>query len=284
MQVEFPGLGISLFVDPTAFTIGSFSVQWYAVFIVMSFLIGTGYAMLNGKNYGLDKGDIFDVSLTGIMCGMVGARLYYVAFKWDMFKDDPIRIITDIRSGGLAIYGGIIAAIIGGIIVARIKKVSIASLLDLAAMGLLFSHGLGRWGNFTNQEAFGSVTNLPWGMMSENTNYLTVHPCFLYESLWSLLGFALMHFFIRKKIKYKGQVFIFYIMWYGFARTFIEGLRTDSLYLPFTLFGLPLRVSQILSICMVIGGAIALIAFRKRNDFHLAVNNNTEGDDVNGKD
>ena len=121
-------------------------------------------------------------------------------------------------------------------------------------------------------------------MMSENTNYLTVHPCFLYESLWSLLGFALMHFFIRKKIKYKGQVFIFYIMWYGFARTFIEGLRTDSLYLPFTLFGLPLRVSQILSICMVIGGAIALIAFRKRNDFHLAANNNTEGDDINGKD
>ena len=269
MQVSFPGLGLEFFVNPTAFKLGSISVQWYAVFIVLSFLIGTGYAMYRGKDYGLEMGDIFDVSLVGMMCAMVGARIYYVAFQWDYFKDDPVRIFTDFRNGGLAIYGGIIAAIIGGSIVAKIKKISIPALLDLAGMGLLFSHGLGRWGNFTNQEAFGTVTDLPWGMMSANTGNVPVHPCFLYESLWCFLGFILVHFLIRKIIKYKGQVFIFYIMWYGFERMIVEGLRTDSLYLPFEIFGYAPRVSQVLSALLVIGGAIALIVFRKRNDFAL---------------
>ena len=152
---------------------------------------------------------------------------------------------------------------LGGCIVAKILKLNIPAILDVASLGFLIGQGIGRWGNFINQEAFGTETNLPWGMMSENTGGVTVHPCFLYESLWCLLGFVLLHFFSKKFQKYYGQIFLLYLVWYGFERMIVEGLRTDSLYTPF----LNLRVSQILSAVVMIAGIVMLIVFRKKNNF-----------------
>ena len=189
-------------------------------------------------------------------------RLYYVFFSWDFYSSHPDKIFA-IHDGGLAIYGGLIGALLGGCIIAKILKLNIPAILDVASLGFLIGQGIGRWGNFINQEAFGTETNLPWGMMSENTGGVTVHPCFLYESLWCLLGFVLLHFFSKKFQKYYGQIFLLYLVWYGFERMIVEGLRTDSLYTPF----LNLRVSQILSAVVMIAGIVMLIVFRKKNNF-----------------
>ena len=176
-----------------------------------------------------------------------------------------------INKGGLAIYGGLIGAIIAGGITCKIRKVNFLSALDLASIGFLIGQGIGRWGNFFNQEAFGTETDLPWRMVSENTNYVGVHPCFLYESLWCLLGVLVLHIISKKWYNFKGQIFCCYMVWYGFERTIVEGLRTDSLYLPFSLFGYTPRVSQLLSFCIFVAGIVLLIVFRKkRNASHLS--------------
>lgn len=269
MTVSFPGLGLEFFVNPIAFSNEVFSMRWYGWIIAVAYMLSVGYASIRCKDYDISSDHITDIAIVGMICGIIGARLYYVAFAWDYFKDDPIRIITDFKNGGLAIYGGIIASIIGGAIVAKKNKLSIPACLDVASYGFLLAQGIGRWGNFTNQEAFGTPTSLPWGMASVNTGNVAVHPCFLYESLWCLLGFALAHFVIRKIIRYKGQVFIFYLIWYGFERMIVEGLRTDSLYLPFKVFGYAPRVSQVLSALMFVGGIVALIVLRNRNDMRL---------------
>ncbi len=266
MQVTFPKLGLEFFVNSTAFSIGSFEVKWYGIIIATGLLLAVLYAMKRSPFYGIDPDKLLDAVIVGVICAVVGARLYYVIFTWDYFKDDPIRIITDFHQGGLAIYGGIIGGLLGGGIVAKVRKINVLACLDLAALGFLIGQGMGRWGNFTNQEAFGTPTDLPWGMLSENTGGVAVHPCFLYESLWCLLGFVLLHFFSKKLQSYKGQIFFMYLVWYGFERMLVEGLRTDSLYVPFSIFGYTPRVSQVLSALLVVAGVALLIIFRNRKD------------------
>ena len=266
MQVTFPKLGLEFLINSTAFTIGSFEVKWYGIIIATGLLLAVLYAMKRAPYFGIDTDKLLDAVIVGVLCAVVGARLYYVAFTWDYFKDDPLRIITDFHEGGLAIYGGIIGGLLGGGLVAYKKKINVFACLDLASLGFLIGQGMGRWGNFMNQEAFGTPTDLPWGMVSVNTGSVAVHPCFLYESLWCLLGFVLLHFFSKKFQQYKGQIFFMYLVWYGFERMIVEGLRTDSLYLPFSIFGYNPRVSQLLSAVVFIAGVILLIVFRNRKD------------------
>lgn len=266
MIVSFPGLGLEFFINSTAFLIGSFEVKWYGIIIATGLMLAVLYGLKRAAYYNINPDEFLDAIIVGVICAIIGARLYYVAFSWDYFKDDPLRIITDFHQGGLAIYGGIIGGLLGGCFVAKLKKLNIFACLDLAALGFLIGQGIGRWGNFTNQEAFGTPTTLPWGMSSINTGSVAVHPCFLYESLWCLLGFVILHFFSKKHQKYKGQIFLMYLVWYGTERTVVEGLRTDSLYLPFSIGDFTPRVSQMLSAVLALAGIAMLIVFRNRKD------------------
>ena len=258
-HVTFPGIGLALDINPVAFAIGDFQVYWYGIIIGTGFLLALIFALRNLKYFGIDKNGFIDCVLVGLIAGILGARLYYVFFKWDYYAQHLDELFA-IHNGGLAIYGGVIGGLLGGCIVAKIKKLPIPAILDIAVMGFLIGQGLGRWGNFFNQEAFGTPTDLPWRMVSENTEGVGVHPCFLYESLWCLLGFFLLYWFSRKGRQYDGQIFLLYLVWYGMERMIVEGLRTDSLYTP--LFGL--RASQILAAVTMLAGIVLLIVFRKR--------------------
>ena len=271
-NVQFNAFDFKIPVSSVAFQIGDYKVYWYGVIIALGMLLAMAYAYFSSKRFNVDRNKLFDCVLVGIITGVIGARLYFVLFRWDDYKDNLLDIFS-INKGGLAIYGGIIGALLGGCTVAKIKKMNIPAVLDIASLGFLIGQGIGRWGNFTNQEAFGTPTDLPWGMMSENTGMQFVHPCFLYESLWCLLGFVLIHFLSKKYQKYCGQVFLAYLVWYGFERMIVEGLRTDSLYLPFEIFGYQPRVSQLLSLVVFAVGIVLLIVFRKRKDDFYANNN-----------
>ena len=265
-HVSFPGLGINnLEINRVAFSIGSFNVYWYGVVIATGLLLAVIYAYVNADRYGVDRNKLFDCVIVGIITAVIGARVYYIAFysgDWSTF--------FDIRDGGIAIYGAIIGALIGGLTMAKIRKHPFLPLLDVTMIGFLIGQALGRWGNFFNQEAFGYQTNSLFRMISENTyidgQNVAVHPCFLYESVWCALGFLFLHIFNRKFQKYHGQVFYLYLVWYGFERMIVEGLRTDSLYLPFSVFGYDIRVSQALSVVLVVTGIILLIVNRKKDD------------------
>lgn len=256
MKVEFPGLGIELDVERVFLRIGDFEIMWYAMFIVTGIIIAVLYAMFNIKKFDLDKDKFLDVIILGLVLGVVGARLYYVLFNISSYKS--LGDVLNIRAGGMAIYGGVIGAAVAGVIGKYWKKLPLLAMLDVTAIGFLGAQALGRWGNFTNQEAFGSATDLPWGMLSENTLKdvpgSPVHPCFLYESLWCVAGFVMLIIMVEKFYKFRGQIAFSYIFWYGLGRAWIEGLRTDSLYL------IPdvLRVSQLLAILCVIAGPVLL--------------------------
>lgn len=266
-NVSFPGLGLQFKVNPVALQLGGLTIRWYGVLIALGLVLALIYALnVCNRRYGVTQDKLLDCVLVGIITAIIGARLYYVAFKWDVYSQDPLSILY-INEGGLAIYGGLIGALIGGLLVAKIVKVNIPALLDIACLGFLIGQGIGRWGNFMNQEAFGTPTDLPWGMVSENTGNIAVHPCFLYESLWCLLGFVLLHFFSKKFRKYDGQIFLLYMVWYGFERMIVEGLRTDSLYTPF----FNLRVSQIFSLVIMIVGVVLLIINRVKKKDTIAV-------------
>lgn len=264
-HVSFPKLGIELTINPIAFSIGDFNIYWYGIIIATGFTIALCYAMINSKRFGIVQDKLIDAIIAGLITGIIGARLYYVVFyPGNTYINNPASIFQ-IHEGGLAIYGGIIGGLTGGIIVAKIKNINIPSILDIAALGFLIGQCIGRWGNFINQEAFGTETNLPWGMVSENTLLETsnpVHPCFLYESLWCLLGFIFLDIFSRKFKKYNGQIFLLYIVWYGTERFFVEGLRTDSLMLPYV----NLRVSQVLAAISIVISVIILIYFKNKKN------------------
>lgn len=265
-HVSFPGLGINdLPINRVAFSIGSFNVYWYGILIATGLLLAVLYAYFNAHRYDVDRNKLIDCVIVGIITSIIGARLYYVAFKWDYFSAHPAEII-DIRDGGIAIYGSIIGALIGGLIMAKIRKMKFLPILDITMTGFLIGQALGRWGNFFNQEAFGTPTDNIFRMVSENTGGVGVHPCFLYESVWCALGFVFLFIFNRRFQKYHGQVFYLYLVWYGFERMIVEGLRTDSLYLPFQVFGYDVRVSQALSAILMITGIVLLIVNRKKDD------------------
>lgn len=244
MEVSFPGLGLEFTVDNVCFSVGGFDIYWYAVIICSGMLLALVYAYFNYKRFDIDLDSLIDVVLISIFCGILGARLYYVLFNLDRYHS--LGDILNIRDGGLGIYGGIICAFLAAYITCRIKKIDFFSIADLAGMGFLIGQGIGRWGNFVNQEAFGCATDLPWGMLSANTRIVAdgpVHPCFLYESLWCLIGFYFLFILSKRWYVFRGQYFLLYILWYGIGRFWIEGLRTDSLWL------IPdvIRVSQLIA-------------------------------------
>lgn len=267
--IEFPKLGFQIDLNPIAFSIGDFHVYWYGIIIALGMLLAVIYVMKSCKRFDVNPDRLIDVILVGVIAGIVGARLYYVLFNMKEFTD--VWSIFDLKSGGLGIYGGLIFGLGAGALMAMWRKVDIPSAFDLASLGFLIGQGIGRWGNFINQEAFGVNTDLPWGMTGNrisawlyaNSSALAdegifvdytqpVHPTFLYESLWCLLGFLLLHF-LSKHRKYKGEIFLLYSAWYGFGRFFIEGLRTDSLYIP----GTYIRVSQVVAAVAFLGALIA---------------------------
>lgn len=258
--VQFPGLGWTMDIHSTMFAIGNFEVKWYGFLIGVGFLLAFAYGLWQAPYFGLNRGKIIDIAIVGLVCGIIGARLYYVIFyPGDKYWSDPIQILY-IHKGGLGIYGGIIGGLAGGMVMCKIRKVNPLAMLDIGMLGFLIGQCIGRWGNFVNQEAFGGPTNLPWGMQSVNTGNVPVHPCFFYESLWCAIGFVLLHFFTRKLRRYDGQTFLLYVIWYGTGRFFIEALRTDSLYFP----GLPIKISQLVAIVSVAAAVVLLIVFRNR--------------------
>lgn len=240
-------------MDPVAFEIFGIPIRWYGIFIALAFLLGTVLALREAKRRGLNEEILIDLLLFIIPAALIGARLHYVIFRWDIYKNNPIEIIN-IRGGGLAIHGGIIAAVIVGYIFCRVRRVRFWELADIIAPSLVLGQAIGRWGNYTNQEAYGGPTDLPWGIMIDG---IKVHPTFLYESIWNFTVFLFLVWYTRKKVKADGEVFLLYVMLYSLARFFIEGLRTDSL-----MFG-GIRVAQLISLLAIVIGAI-LFYYQRR--------------------
>jgi phosphatidylglycerol:prolipoprotein diacylglycerol transferase len=239
-------------MNPVAFEIFGISVRWYGIIMAAGILMGLLVALRETKRLGFDENIILDLVIFAIPAGVIGARLYYVAFNWDYYSGDLLRIIN-IRGGGLAIHGTLVAAIITGIVYSRVKKVSFWTIADIAAPGIILGQAIGRWGNYVNQEAYGVPTDLPWGIMVDGVR---VHPTFLYESLWDFGVFlALMRFAAKKKVN--GDVFLLYGILYSIGRFFIEGLRTDSLMLG------NIRAAQLVSALTVIG-ALGLMLYRRK--------------------
>ena len=253
--VGFPKLGIDKINISPYINVFGFNIYWYGVIIALGMSLAVLYAFFNANKFGVDKNKMIDVVIVGIVCGIVGARIYYVIFSLDNFSDNFWKIF-DLRTGGLAIYGGIIFAFASGFLVCKYKKIKFLPLADMTSIGFLLGQGIGRWGNFMNIEAYGSHTDLPWGMTSNEIpiNIQPVHPTFLYESIWCILGFILFNLLLRYR-KFDGQVVLMYMAWYGFERFFVEGLRTDSLWLVPNV----IRVSQLISIILFIVSVILLI-------------------------
>ena len=283
MPISFPGLfgDWEFNPDPIAIHIGH-GVYWYGIILACAMLAGLFLCMKQAKRFGLTEDNVLDLVLWAVPCCILGSRIYYVIFYLDLYRNadgslDWGRIIA-IWDGGLAIYGTVIAGVIVALLFTRAKKLRFAAMTDLAAMGLLLGQIIGRWANFINREAFGGLTDLPWRMRLwvSASQYIEVHPTFLYESLWNLVGLLLMLFVITKGRRFDGENTWFYFLWYGLGRAWIEGLRTDSLYLfDWTFMGQPIRVSQALSMVMVIVAAFMLfynIKIKKRTADGLLVN------------
>ncbi len=266
--ISFPAFGFQW--DPgRSISIGSFSIHYYGILISIGLLLAVIYAWSRCKQFGIKEDDLTDGILWIVPFAILCARLYYCVFKWADYAKDPISILY-IWKGGLAIYGGVIGAAVGIVIHCAIKKIKIPALLDLVALGFLIGQCIGRWGNFFNREAFGAETEsfFRMGLFNTGTNAWEYHhPTFLYESVWNLAGFVLLHF-LSKKRKYDGQIALGYIAWYGLGRAMIEGLRTDSLYLGV------FRISQVLAAvsCFVAVVVLMVNLFRPHDAKNLLVN------------
>lgn len=273
--VSFPGLGLELDLNPVMFEIGSVRITWYGFLIAMGMLLAMLFAYWKAPSFGIIRDKLLDAALAGVIGGIVGARLYYVIFSWDNYKDDLLSIFKT-WNGGLAIYGGLIGGLLVGLLVAKLRKIQLRPAMDIACMGFLIGQAIGRWGNFVNVEAFGGNTDLPWGMtgptitsyLQEHRSELTalgmeidtslpVHPCFLYESLWCVLGFVLLFLYLKHR-KFDGEIFLMYSAWYGAGRFVIEGLRTDSLLIG------NIRVSQLLAGLLTAASVILWSVFTSR--------------------
>ena len=262
--ITFPNLGITVNPNPVAFTVFGKDIYWYGIIIAVGFLLAVLYMMRRAPVFGLTQDDVLDEVLWAVPIGVICARLYYCIFYWELYADNPISVLY-IWEGGLAIYGGVIGGALTIIILSKIKKIKTGTLLDVAAMAVIIGQIFGRWGNFMNREAHGAVTDCFFKMGLENAagEVIYYHPTFLYESVWNLVGFIGMHF-LTKKRKFDGQIVLTYLAWYGLGRVWIEGLRTDSLYL----FGTGIRVSQLVAALSVVlaGGALAYILLKKKPD------------------
>ena len=261
-EISFPMLGDWSVNPPYSFTVFGFEIYFYGVIIAAAFILAALFCARKAAEFGLTSDGLFDLVIWLIPACIIGARLYYVLFKLDYFIANPSKIFS-VRDGGLAIYGGIIAGVITGIIWSRRKKIPVFAVGDLAAFGLLIGQAVGRWGNFINREAFGAVTDVfcRMGLTMPGQETLYVHPTFLYESLWNLAGLIILCVLSKLgKRKYDGQFFWSYILWYGLGRAWIEGLRTDSLYIGST----DIRVSQLLAAVSALAALIVLIVNAKK--------------------
>ena len=261
-EISFPMLGDWSVNPPYSFTVFGFEIYFYGVIIAAAFILAALFCARKAAEFGLTSDDLFDLVIWLIPACIIGARLYYVLFKLDYFIANPSKIFS-LRDGGLAIYGGIIAGVITGIIWSRKKKIALFAVGDLAAFGLLIGQAVGRWGNFINREAFGAETDVfcRMGLTMPGQDTLYVHPTFLYESLWNLAGLIILCVLSKLgKRKYDGQFFWTYILWYGLGRAWIEGLRTDSLYIGST----DIRVSQLLAAVSALAALIVLIVNGKK--------------------
>ena len=281
-QILFPGLGIEEFtLNRIAFSIGKIEVRWYGILITLGIALAFYYAYFRGKrNEGVVLDDIIDIGLCTVSLGVIGARLYYVLTTLKTHHYNSLLDIIAIWNGGLAIYGGIIGGCLGILIACKWKKIRWQKAFDMIAPGVMIAQALGRWGNFCNGEAYGYAIGQTTRFYFFNTEHILnsgegtlfhtlrmglydtswstaptyYHPTFFYESVWNLLGFVLINLFYKRK-KFDGQIALMYFTWYGFGRMFIEGLRTDSLYIP----GTTLRISQCLGLLCFVGGSILLV-------------------------
>ena len=267
-EISFPSLGITM-NPPSSFTIGPLTIHLYGIIIAAGLMLAVLYACRRSREFGIKEDDVIDGVLWVTPFAIICARLYYCLFSWDSYADAPISLLY-IWNGGLAIYGGVIGAAIGVIVFCKIKKIKIPALLDLVALGFLIGQAMGRWGNFFNREAFGCRTDsfFRMGLLNSITGTVSYfHPTFLYESVWNVLGFVMLHF-ASKHRQYDGQIALGYAAWYGLGRTFIEGLRTDSLYLGV------FRVSQLLAAVTCFAALVVLVwqMFRPHDPARLLVN------------
>ena len=281
--VTFPGLGLELELNPVLLSItDNFGIHWYGAIIAAGFLLAVYWGCRQCKRFGFTQDDVFDILIVTVPSAIVGARLYYVIFEFETYLvpgdlGATLTKIIRIWDGGLAIYGGLIAAVLAGFIVCRVKKIGFLSVADVASVGFLIGQSVGRWGNFMNVEAFGGVTDVAWRMAGPDVagylkrtgqidgavfdqivdGTLGVHPTFFYESMWNLIGILLLVFVVKKFRKFDGQMFFSYMLWYGLGRFWIEGLRTDSLYIP----GTDLRVSQAIALASFVVGLAFILYY-----------------------
>ena len=263
--ISFPMLGDLTMNPPASFTFLGREIYWYGVLLALAFLAVLVWVVTHAKNFGIAKDDVYDEAIGCIIFGVLGCRIYYVIFQWDYYSQHLNEIIR-VWDGGIAMYGGIIAAVLFLVFFTRKRKISLGAILDADASGMLLGHCIGRWGNFINREAFGVETDAfcRMGLTRPGQETVYVHPTFMYESLWTITGFFLLNLYLRKKgRRYDGQAFLMYICWYGLGRAMIEGLRTDSLFL------IPgvIRASQALGLAtFLVTGAILLIQARRPHD------------------
>lgn len=260
--------GIHLKLSPIAFTIpigkGHWDIYWYGIIIATGFLLALIYGLKNAGRYNLNPDRMLDVILVATPIAILSARAYYVIFDGEKLNGigDFFGFGTSSGFAGLAIYGGVIGAFVSGALMCKLRNIKILDMFDVAAAGFLIGQGIGRWGNFVNQEAYGAFTGSSWwGMQSEKTisemGEGLVHPCFLYESIWCIAGFFILNHFSKKR-RFSGEISLMYCVWYGFGRGFIELLRTDSLMIG------KLKVSCLLSFAVCIAGVAALAVMRRR--------------------
>ena len=279
-EISFPNLGIYLKNVGKSIDLFGIEIAYYGIIIGTAILLGFWIAAREAKRTGQNPENYLDMGIIGVIAGIVGARLYYVIFSWDMYKDNLLDIFN-LREGGLAIYGGVIAAVISVLVLAKVKHLSAPQIFDTIAMALLNGQMLGRWGNFFNREAFGGYTDSLFAMRLpldavrssdvteqmrrhieriDGVSYIQVHPTFLYESLWCMVLLIIL-FAYRKHKKYEGELFLMYLFGYGLGRFWIEGLRTDQLLLP----GVGIAVYQLLAGAIVVGTGAAMLYLRKKH-------------------
>ena len=265
-EISFPRLGLSFHIDRRAISFGEGGIYWYGIIIAIGVVMGYLYARSRAKRLGEKTENVTDLLLWALPFSVLGARIYYVVFEWKEYAAHPADIVK-IWEGGLAIYGAVIASILVALVFTKRRALPTLRYFDMGIMGVMLGQIIGRWGNFVNGEAHGGPTSLPWGMLLPGEEQ-PVHPTFLYESLWNLAGFILLHFWSRRKPK-DGSIFCGYLIWYGIGRFLIEGLRTDSLYLWYPY----IRISQVVSVAAAIFGIIFLFfLYRKpKHDSNVTI-------------
>jgi len=257
--ITFPDLGIHINPDPVAFSLFGKDIYWYGIIIALGFSLAVIYGLRRASQFGLTQDNILDMLFVAVPAAIVCARIYYCVFNWELYADNPVSALY-IWEGGIAIYGGVIGAVLAVLVVSKIKKIPFGAYADIGSLGLFIGQMIGRWGNFINREAHGGEYNgfLRMGIENGSGAVTYYHPTFLYESVWNLIGLIALHFYSKRR-KFDGEVFLLYIVWYGAGRAWIEGLRTDSLYIGST----DIRVSQLLAIISAVAAIVYVIYVRK---------------------